>query len=90
MFKTEQDSVLFRTHNVNFTGKILTGPMAGPIIHIPRIRQTTKEEDGLACQILRLQFPVALAFSITIDRSQAQTFQNYGIYLPRPIFARGQ
>ena len=72
------------------TGRILTGPMAGQVIHIPRIRQTTKDEDGLTCQIVRLQFPVVLAFCITIDKSQGQTFQNYGIYLPRPLFAHGQ
>jgi hypothetical protein len=38
----------------------------------------------------RLQFPLRLAYAITIDKSQGQTLDRVGIYLPRPVFAHGQ
>ncbi|EFX67519.1 hypothetical protein DAPPUDRAFT_63871, partial [Daphnia pulex] len=38
----------------------------------------------------RLQFPVLLAFAITITKSQGQTFDRVGIFLPEPVFSHGQ
>ena len=36
------------------------------------------------------QFPVRLAYSMTIDKAQGQTFDKVGIYLPAPVFSHGQ
>ena len=36
-----------------------------------------------------MQFPVLVAYYLTIPRAQGQTFQNAGLYLPRNVFARG-
>ena len=39
----------------------------------------------------RYQFPVKLAWSITINKSQGQGFRDrLGVYLPKPVFAHGQ
>ncbi|XP_010506903.1 PREDICTED: ATP-dependent DNA helicase PIF1-like [Camelina sativa] len=38
----------------------------------------------------RRQFPVALAFAITINKSQGQTLEHVGLYLPKPVFTHGQ
>jgi hypothetical protein len=38
----------------------------------------------------RKQFPVRLAYFMTINKSQGQTFQKLGIYLPSPVFSHGQ
>ena len=38
----------------------------------------------------RRQFPVILAFAMTINKSQGQSFDHVGIYLPEPVFAHGQ
>lgn len=40
--------------------------------------------------LARIQFPVQVAFAMTIDKSQGQTIQHVGIYLPNPVFAHGQ
>lgn len=38
----------------------------------------------------RLQFPVRVAFSTTINKSQGQTLKNVGIWLRSPVFSHGQ
>ena len=43
-------------------------------------------EHDLPVTLKRLQFPVLLAFAMTINKSQGQTFDRVGIYLPEPVF----
>jgi hypothetical protein len=38
----------------------------------------------------RTQFPVKLAFGMTINKSQGQSMKKVGIYLPKPVFSHGQ
>lgn len=38
----------------------------------------------------RRQFPIRLAFYMTIKKSLGQTFNRVGIYLPDPVFSHGQ
>jgi len=41
-------------------------------------------------QLRRGQFPLKLAFAMTINKSQRQTLNQVGVYLPRPVFNHGQ
>ncbi len=38
----------------------------------------------------RWQFPLRLAFVMTINKAQGQTLQTMGVYLPKPVFCHGQ
>jgi ATP-dependent DNA helicase PIF1 len=38
----------------------------------------------------RLQYPFRLSFAMTINKSQGQTLDRVGIWLPKPVFAHGQ
>jgi ATP-dependent DNA helicase PIF1 len=66
---------------------ILTGPFKGEDVLIPRIPMIPSD---LPFQFKRLQFPIRLAFSITINKAQGQSFQLCGINLETQCFSHGQ
>lgn len=68
---------------------IITGSHKGERVFIPRI-ELSPSETNLPFTLRRRQLPILPAFVITINRSEGQTFENVGIYLPQPVFAHGQ
>ncbi|XP_071687174.1 uncharacterized protein [Rutidosis leptorrhynchoides] len=38
----------------------------------------------------RRQFPIAVCFAMTINKSQGQSLANVGLFLPKPVFSHGQ
>ena len=56
---------------------------------IPRI-SLYPETNILPIKFTRLQFPVRPAFAMTINKSQGQTLDVMGLYLPKPVFVHGQ
>ncbi len=40
--------------------------------------------------IRRCQFLVRVAFAMTINKSQGQSLERVGVYLPNPVFTHGQ
>lgn len=77
------------THlNPNIIGAtILIGSAKGEDVFIPRIPLRPTD---LPFQFQRLQFPVRLAFAITINKSQGQTLKITGLHLETPCFSHGQ
>lgn len=69
--------------------EILSGDQARQRVYIPRIDCVSSERD-LPFQLCRRQFPVNVAFAITINKSQGQTLDNVGVYLPTDPFTHGQ
>jgi len=47
-------------------------------------------DSNLPITFKRRQFPIKLAYAMTINKSQGQTLQKVGIYLPRPVFSQCQ
>jgi len=68
--------------------KILTGDKIGDIVFLNRI--TLYCEDVYPFIFKRRQFPIKLAFAITINKSQGQTFDRVGIDLRKNVFNHGQ
>ena len=70
--------------------KVITGCPAviGNKIFIPRIKCTV--DKVLPVQIQRKQFPIRIAFAMTINKSQGQSIERVGIYLPKHCFSHGQ
>ena len=71
------------------SGVIIGGPFKCKQILIPRV--TLSPSDNLVPFTLkRRQFPVRLAFAMTINKSQGQTLKKVGLYLPAHVFTHGQ
>ncbi|KAL5699213.1 hypothetical protein ACHQM5_030148 [Ranunculus cassubicifolius] len=68
---------------------ILTGNKAGDKVFIPRITLTPSTSQ-LPFKMSRRQFPVRLAFAMTINKSQGQSVKYVGIDLRTPVFSHGQ
>ena len=72
-------------------GEIATGVHKGKRVFIPRIILTSSEFE-LPFILRRKQFPVRMAYCITINKGQGQSLKTVGIFLPSPeaIFSHGQ
>ncbi|KAK8792732.1 hypothetical protein WA158_002607 [Blastocystis sp. Blastoise] len=85
--------IVTRLGSNNITATILNPPPSLTIdeqtVIIPRIICNSNPED-LPIIISRRQFPIRLAFAMTINKSQGQTFERVGVYLDRPVFSHGQ
>lgn len=62
---------------------------AGRVVALSRIRMFSNKDD-YAFRWARVQFPVRLAFAITINKSQGQSLERVAVFLPRSCFAHGQ
>jgi hypothetical protein len=67
---------------------ILGGTHVGNIVNISRITMTTNCSKW-PFTLQRRQFPLQLAFDMTINKAQGQTMKTVGIYLLKPIFTHG-
>jgi hypothetical protein len=69
--------------------RILTGRSAGKRYLLPRIpfRSGSAEFPFI---LRRRQFPVRLAWAMSIHKAQGQTLKQCGVLLPEPVFTHGQ
>jgi hypothetical protein len=61
----------------------------GEEVSIPRIT-IMQQIPQFPVPYVRCQFPLKLAFCLTINKAQGQTFEKVGVCLDEPVFAHGQ
>ena len=59
-------------------------------VMIPRINLVVDETNNVPLKWRRRQFPLAQAFSLTINKVQGQTLKRVGVWLEHPVFSHGQ
>jgi ATP-dependent DNA helicase PIF1 len=69
--------------------KIITGTNIGQHTLISRLKMTPSDK-RIPVKICRKQFPISVCFAMTINKSQGQSLDRVGLYLPRPVFSHGQ
>ena len=69
--------------------KILSGINAEQKVFIPRL-SLTPSDNKIPINFQRRQFPLSLSFAMTINKSQGQSVNHVGIYLPQSVFFHGQ
>jgi hypothetical protein len=72
--------VCIETNEDNIKLRVTTGVRKGEIVTINRVQISPTKS----------QFPITPCFAITINKSQGQTLEIVGIYLPVQVFAHGQ
>ncbi|KAK3207146.1 hypothetical protein Dsin_021192 [Dipteronia sinensis] len=70
--------------------EIATGHYRGKRVFLPIFPFLPIENDKFPFPFKRTQFPIRLSFAMTINKSQGQTLDYVGIYLPQPVFSHGQ
>ena len=68
---------------------LVSGARAGDRVYIPRLVLAPQNPD-LPFVLRRRQFPVKLAWCMTLNKAQGQTLKQVGLYLPKPVFSHGQ
>lgn len=75
--------------NHSLCARIISGRFVGEMILLQRINLSSSL-DTLPFKLVRCQFPIRLAYAMTINKSQGQSFDKVGVHLPSPVFSQGQ
>jgi ATP-dependent exoDNAse (exonuclease V) alpha subunit len=70
--------------------EILGGKHNGETAFIPCITLHSSAWSAFRFQLKRRQFPIRLAFSMTINKAQGQSVRHVGLDLREPVFSHGQ
>nr|KAJ0191770.1 hypothetical protein LSAT_V11C800451820 [Lactuca sativa] len=69
--------------------EIIPGSNIGNRTFIPRMTLTPSEK-RIPLTFQRRQFPLAVCFAMTINKSQGQSLSKVGLFLRQPVFTHGQ
>ncbi|XP_047949496.1 uncharacterized protein LOC125195385 [Salvia hispanica] len=69
--------------------QVLAGHNVGHKVLIPRM-SLIPSDPRLPFKLQRRQFPVAVSYAMTINKSQGQSLAHVGLFLRKPVFSHGQ
>ncbi|XP_058751157.1 uncharacterized protein LOC131624213 [Vicia villosa] len=69
--------------------KIMAGKNCGNLVYIPRMDMSPSQSPW-PFKLKRRQFPIVVSYAMTINKSQGQSLDTVGLYLPRDVFTHGQ
>jgi hypothetical protein len=81
--------IVTRMANKVLEVRLLGGDHSGETVFIPRITLSPSTVD-LGFELKRRQFPVSVAFAMTINKAQGQSLKHVGLDLRTPVFTHGQ
>ena len=67
---------------------VISGSNIGTRTFIPRIALIPSDKK-IAFKFQRRQFPLAVCFAMTINKSQGQSLSRVGLFLRQPVFSHG-
>jgi ATP-dependent DNA helicase PIF1 len=70
-------------------GKVISGSNIGDKVYIPRL-SLTPLDTRVPFKFQHRQFPIAVCFAMTINKSQGRSLKQAGIYLPQSVISHDQ
>ncbi|XP_058759603.1 uncharacterized protein LOC131632900 [Vicia villosa] len=67
---------------------IMGGKGLGNLVYIPQM-DMSPSQSPCPFKLNRRHFPIIVSYSMTINKSQGQSLDNVGLYLPRDVFTQG-
>ncbi|XP_058786723.1 uncharacterized protein LOC131661242 [Vicia villosa] len=69
--------------------RIISGKNIGSSFYLPRM-DISPTQSPWPFKLTRRQFPIIVSYAMTINKSQGQSLDYVGLYLPRNVFSHGQ
>ncbi|XP_039683008.1 uncharacterized protein [Medicago truncatula] len=81
--------IITRMANHVLEAKIMSGTNIGSMTYIPRMDMSPSQSPW-PFKLTRRQFPIIVSYAMTINKSQGQSLDSVGLYLPTSVFSHGQ
>ena len=81
--------IITRLGDYVLEGQVLGGHNVGHKVLIPRM-SLIPSDPSLPFKFQRRQFPLAVSYAMTINKSQGQSLSHVGLFLRKPVFSHGQ